>query len=149
MVAIANYEFIRVTYGDAISEHCLLRAAIKLYRVLRDVDAAGRIGVARFGLIIEGINSRQALSERMVKLVASGLIPLPGFTPEVSLQFHVAAAMLSEGQYDPATVLDRLGNLLSGMSAGTKRPIRFLALAPMSWATGSASDIDSAPGAAD
>ena len=81
--------------------------------------------------------------------MALGLVTRPGSTAEVTLQCQFGGAMRSEGQYEPATVLDRLGNLLSGMSAGTKRPIRFLALAPMSWATGSASDIDSAPGAAD
>jgi diguanylate cyclase (GGDEF)-like protein len=151
VVDIVNYELIRATYGEATAEQCLLRAAIKLYRALRDVDAAGRIGLARFGLIIEGINSRQSLSERMVKLVASGLIPLPGFKPEVTLQFHVAAVMLSEVPCDAATVLDKLGTLLSSMSGRTKRPLRFLEPAAVDAtprAADSAPGIDSAPGAA-
>jgi diguanylate cyclase (GGDEF)-like protein len=150
VVDIVNYEPIRQAYDDATAEQCLLRAAIKLYRVLRDVDSAGRIGASRFGLIIEGVSSRQAVSERMVKLVASGLIPLHGFKPEVTLQFHVAVVMLSEGPCDSATILDRLATLLSSMSARTKRPIRFLDLVPtaaMPRAAEPATDFDSAPGA--
>lgn len=126
LVDVVNYERIKLVYGDATAEQCLLRAVIKLHRVLRDVDPAGRVGNARFGLIIEGIASRQALSERMVKLIASGLIPLPGLTPEVTLQFHVAAVLLSEKIPDPAQVISELSGLLATMSSRTRRPIRFL-----------------------
>jgi len=126
LVDVVNYERIKLVYGDATAEQCLLRAVIKLHRVLRDVDPAGRVGNARFGLIIEGITSRQALSERMVKLIASGLIPLPGLTPEVTLQFHVAAVLLSEKIPDPTQVISELSGLLATMSSRTRRPIRFL-----------------------
>lgn len=126
LVDVVNYERIKLVYGDATAEQCLLRAVIKLHRVLRDVDPAGRVGNARFGLIIEGITSRQALSERMVKLIASGLIPLPGLTPEVTLQFHVAAVLLSEKIPDPRQVISELSGLLATMSSRTRRPIRFL-----------------------
>ena len=68
----------------------------------------------------------QALSERMVKLIASGLIPLPGLTPEVTLQFHVAAVLLSEKIPDPTQVISELSGLLATMSSRTRRPIRFL-----------------------
>lgn len=126
MVDIANYEHLRQAFDEATAEMCLLRAAIKLYRVIRDIDAAGRIGTARFGLVLEGVNSRQELSERMVKLIGSGLTPLAGFKPEVTLQFHVTAVILSERHCDPNTVLDELGELQASMSGRTKRPIRFL-----------------------
>lgn len=126
LVEVVNYERIKLVYGDATAEQCLLRAVVKLHRVLRDVDPAGRIGNARFGLIIEGITSRQALSERMVKLIASGLIPLPGLTPEVTLHFHVAAVLLSEKIPDATQVIAELATLLGTMSSRTRRPIRFL-----------------------
>ncbi|MBK9235910.1 MAG: diguanylate cyclase [Rhodoferax sp.] len=126
LVEVVNYERIKQVYGDATAEQCLLRAVVKLHRVLRDVDPAGRIGNARFGLIIEGITSRQALSERMVKLIASGLIPLPGLTPEVTLHFHVAAVLLSEKIPDATSVISELATLLGTMSSRTRRPIRFL-----------------------
>lgn len=126
LVNIVNFDRIKQFYGDAIAEKCLLRAVVKLHRILRDVDPAGRVGNAQFGLIIEGISSRQDLSERMVKLIASGLIPLPGLKPEVTLQFHVAAVLLTERIPDPASVLAELGKLLAGLSPRTRRPIRFL-----------------------
>ncbi len=126
LVEVVNYERIKQMYGDATAEQCLLRAVVKLHRVLRDVDPAGRIGNARFGLIIEGIATRHALSERMVKLIASGLIPLPGLTPEVTLHFHVAAVLLSEKIPDATQVIAELAALLETMSSRTRRPIRFL-----------------------
>lgn len=126
LVHIVNFDRIRQVYGDSIAEKCLLRAVVKLHRILRDVDPAGRVGPAQFGLIIEGITSRQDLSERMVKLIASGLIPLPGLKPEVTLQFHVAAVLLNERIPDPSTVLIELGQLLAGQSPRSRRPIRFL-----------------------
>lgn len=126
MVDIVNYEHLRQIFDEATAEKCLLRAAIKLYRVIRDIDSAGRIGAARFGLVIEGANSRRDLTERMVKLIGSGLIPLAGFKPDVTLQFHVAAVILSERLCKPDTLLDELGELQASMSSRTKRPIRFL-----------------------
>lgn len=126
LVNVVNHDRIKQMYGDTAAEQCLLRAVVKLHRILRDIDPAGRVGNAQFGLIIEGITSRQALSERMVKLIASGLIPIPGLQPEVTLQFQAAAVLLSERIPDPANVMEELAQLLSGMSPRTRRPIRFL-----------------------
>lgn len=126
LVSVVNYDQIKRAYGDTTAEQCLLRAVVKLHRVLRDVDPAGRVGNAQFGLIIEGVKSREDLSERMVKLISSGLIPIPGLKPEVMLNFHVAAVLLTERIAAPASVLAELGQLLSGVSPRTRRPIRFL-----------------------
>jgi len=130
MVEVVNYNYLRESYGDAIAEQCLLRAAVKLHRVLRDVDPAGRVDTARFGLVLDGVASRQELTERMVRLVASGLIPLPGLRPEVTLQFHISCALLTEVVADKRTVLQELQDVLHGMSPRTRRPIRFLEPAP-------------------
>ena len=126
LVSIINHEAIRKTFGDTTSENCLLRAVIKLHRILRDVDPAGRVGTARFALLIEGVATKEAVTERMVKLVASGLIPLPGLEPEVILQFHVACVMLHQNPIAPEYVLGALEKLLEGISPRTRRPIRFL-----------------------
>jgi len=125
MVEIVNYSYLKESYGDAIAEQCLLRAAVKLHRVLRDVDPAGRVDTAHFGLVLDGVASRQALTERMVRLVASGLIPLPGVRPEVTLQFHISCALLTEIVPDKRTILHELADLLHRMSPRTRRPIRF------------------------
>lgn len=126
VVDVVNFKYLRDSYGDAVAEQCLLRAAVKLHRVLRDVDPAGRLDSARFGLVLDGVQDRQALTERMVRLIASGLIPLPGLKPEVTLQFHVACVLLSEVIPDQRTILEELGNVLEGISPRTRRPIRFL-----------------------
>jgi len=51
----------------------------------------------------------------MVRLVASGLIPLPGLRPEVTLQFHISCALLTEVVADKRTVLQELQDVLHGM----------------------------------
>lgn len=126
LVDVVNFKYLRDSYGDAVAEQCLLRAAVKLHRVLRDVDPAGRVGTSRFGMVLDGTTSRQALTERMVRLIASGLIPLPGLKPEVTLQFHVACVLLTELIPDSQHILNELGEVLEGISPRTRRPIRFL-----------------------
>lgn len=126
LVDVINAKYLREHYGDAAAEQCLLRAAVKLHRVLRDVDPAGRLDSARFGLVLDGVSDRHVLTERMVRLIASGLIPLPGMQPEVTLQFHVACVLLHEIIPNRKTVLEELGNVLHGISPRSRRPIRFL-----------------------
>ncbi|MES2951491.1 MAG: 7TM-DISM domain-containing protein [Pseudomonadota bacterium] len=130
VVQVTNHEHIRQSYSDTTAEQCLLRAVVKIQRILRDVDPAGRVDTAQFALLMEGVNTRQALTERMVKLVGSGLIPLPGLVPEVTLHFQAACVLLHENPVPPERVLDDLRNLLAGLSSHTRRPIRFLEALP-------------------
>lgn len=130
LVRVVNHAQIRQTLGDTTAEQCLLRAVVKLQRILRDVDPAGRVGTAQFGLLMEGVYTRQALTERMVKLIASGLIPLPGLVPEITLHFQAACVLLHENPVPPERVLNDLRELLAGMSSHTRRPIRFLEAVP-------------------
>lgn len=130
MVQVTNHEHIRQAYSDTTAEQCLLRAVVKIQRILRDVDPAGRVGTAQFGLLMEGVTTRHALTERMVKLIGSGLIPLPGLVPEVTLNFQAACVLLHENPVPPEQVLNDLRGLLAYMSPNTRRPIRFLEAAP-------------------
>jgi two-component system, sensor histidine kinase LadS len=66
------------------------------------------------------------VTHRAARLIASGLMPLPGLKPEVTLHFHIAAVLLNERAVEPATVADDLDALLASMSPRTRRPIRFL-----------------------
>lgn len=125
-IDLVNYPRIKGHYGQTVAEQSLLRSVIKLRRVLRDVDTVGRIGEARFGLILEGVSSRAAVTDRAARLIAAGLMPLKGLKPEVTLQFHVAAVLLAERSLEGPEVVDALGALLGGMSSRTRRPIRFL-----------------------
>ncbi|MDT8989719.1 7TM diverse intracellular signaling domain-containing protein [Curvibacter sp. APW13] len=126
VIEVANYQHIQAQLGLTVAEQCLLRGVVKLHRVLRDVDPAGRLDIARFGVVLDGVGSRDAVNERMVSLIASGLIPLPGLHPEVTLHFHVAAVVLDEVHPDPRTVIDELCDLLDGIAPRSRRPIRFL-----------------------
>ncbi|CAM8669503.1 7TM-DISM receptor, extracellular domain, type 1 [Comamonadaceae bacterium] len=130
LVSVINHEHIRSKMGDPIAEQCLLRAVIKLHRVLRDVDPAARVGSARFAMLLEGVASRQAVTERLVKLVASGLIPLQGLQPEVTLQFQAACVLLHENPIAPDKALNELSEVLAGISPRTRRPVRFLEPVP-------------------
>lgn len=130
MVRVVNHNQIRQAFSDTTGEQCLLRAVVKIQRILRDVDPAGRVGTAQFALLMEGVATRQALTERMVKLIASGLIPLPGLVPEVTLHFQAACVLLHDNPVPAERVLDDLRGLLEGMAPNTRRPVRFLEALP-------------------
>jgi diguanylate cyclase (GGDEF)-like protein len=125
-IDLVNYPRIKDYYGTAVAEQSLLRCVIKLRRLLRDVDTVSRIGEARFGLILEGVTSRIAVTDRAARLIAAGLMPLQGLKPDVTLQFHIAAVLLEERISEAPELADALGELLATMSPRTRRPIRFL-----------------------
>jgi diguanylate cyclase (GGDEF)-like protein len=125
-IDLVNYPAIKAQFGTAVAEQSLLRSVIKLRRLLRDVDTVSRIGEARFGLILEGVASRTAVTDRAARLIAAGLMPLKGLKPEVTLQFHIAAVLLEDRMGEPEELVRWLDELLASMSPRTRRPIRFL-----------------------
>ena len=125
-IELVNYARIKEHYGSAVAEQSLLRSVIKLRRLVREVDTVSRVGEARFGLILEGIASRFVVTDRAARLIAAGLIPLPGLKPDVPLQFHSAAVLLNERTMEAPQLAAALDDLLDGMSPRTRRPIRFL-----------------------
>jgi GGDEF domain-containing protein len=126
VVSLVNHGQIVSKYGGTIGEQCELRAVVKLHRVLRDVDPASRIGMGRFALLLEGVQSRDVLNARMVKLIASGLTPLPGLYPEVPLHFHAACVLLQQQPIDALNAIDELTALLETIAPGSRRPIRYI-----------------------
>ncbi|MDB5749626.1 MAG: hypothetical protein JWP65_47, partial [Ramlibacter sp.] len=131
-IELVNHGPIRQTYGTAVAEQSLLRSVIKLRRLLRDVDTVSRMGEARFGVVLEGASLRSSVTERAARLIAAGLMPLPGLQPEVTLQFHIAALLLSERSLEADQVEAVLAEQLARMSPRTPRPIRFIAPAATS-----------------
>lgn len=125
-IDLVNYTRIKDYYGSAVAEQSLLRSVIKLRRLLRDVDTVSRIGEARFGVILEGVDSRTAVTDRAARLIAAGLMPLKGLKPDVTLQFHIGAVLLDERMMDSPELVESLSELLAGMSPRTRRPIRFI-----------------------
>ncbi|HEX2543511.1 MAG TPA: 7TM diverse intracellular signaling domain-containing protein [Ramlibacter sp.] len=125
-IDLVNHGRIREVFGAAVAEQSLLRSVIKLRRLLRDVDTVSRVGETRFGVILEGASSRSSVTERATRLIAAGLMPLPGLKPDVTLQFHVAALLLSERPLEAEEVQAVLDAQLTRMSPRTRRPIRFI-----------------------
>jgi diguanylate cyclase (GGDEF)-like protein len=125
-IDLVNHARIKDYYGSAVAEQSLLRSVIKLRRLLRDVDTVSRIGEARFGVILEGVDSRIAVTDRAARLIAAGLMPLKGLKPDVTLQFHIGALLLDERLLGAPELVDALAGLLAGMSPRTRRPIRFI-----------------------
>lgn len=125
-IDLANHGRIKTHFGQAVAEQSLLRSVIKLRKLVRDVDTVARIGEARFALIMEGVRSRAVISDRAARLIAQGLMPVPGVKPEITLQFHVAAVLLCEHAVEAAELAQSLDALLASMSSRTRRPLRFL-----------------------
>jgi diguanylate cyclase (GGDEF)-like protein len=125
-IDLVNHQRIKDHHGPAVAEQSLLRSVIKLRRLLRDMDTVSRIGEARFGIIMEGVSSRAVVTDRAARLIASGLMPLKGLKPDVTLQFHSAALLLSERMMPAQDLTEALVVLLASMSSRTRRPIRFL-----------------------
>jgi diguanylate cyclase (GGDEF)-like protein len=129
-IDLINHGPIRDHFGSAVAEQSLLRSVIKLRRLLRDVDTVARVGEARFGVILEGANARSSVTERASRLIAAGLMPLPGLKPDVTLQFHVAALLLDERPMEADAIQEALASRLAQMSPRTRRPIRFVEAEP-------------------
>lgn len=126
LLDLVNYSQIFKSHGAPVAEQSMLRAVIKLRRVLRDVDTACRVSESRFGLILEGIHTREAVTQTAARLIAMGLMPLKGLQPEVTLQFHVAAVVLREHIDDSDHLVEQISGVLNRMSRRTRRPIRFV-----------------------
>jgi diguanylate cyclase (GGDEF)-like protein len=126
-IDLVNYSRIKEYYGSAVAEQSLLRTVIKLRRLLRDVDTVSRVGESRFAVILEGVSSRTAVTDRAARLIAAGLMPLAGLKPEVTLQFHIAAILMDERPMEAQELGEALDSLLASMSPRTRRPIRFVA----------------------
>ena len=141
-IQLVNHARIREMFGASVAEQSLLRSVIKLRRLLRDVDTVSRVDEARFAVILEGASTRPSVTERAARLIAAGLMPLPGLKPDVTLQFHVAALLLSERLLEAEEVEQALAGQLARMSPRTRRPIRFIvAEAPQDGDTGMESSL--------
>lgn len=126
LIRLVNYHRIQRVHGDQVAEQSILRAVIKMRRVLGDADTAARVGPDEFAVILEGTRSREPVMEMCSRLIALGLMPLKGLQPEVTLQFHASAALLREYITEPEGLMRELRQQMKEMSSRTRRPIRFL-----------------------
>ena len=126
LMDLANFADIRSRYGDGIAEQSLLKSVVKLQKAAQESDPIARVGTALFAFIVESPQSRSAVQERMVQLIASGLRSPWGTQLEIPLRFHVGCLMLDEKVLAPSEVIRQLKELLTAMSPRTRRPFRFL-----------------------
>ena len=141
-IKLVNYDYIKKTWGVAVAEQSLLRSVIKLRRIVRDVDTVGRVDEALFGLILEGVSKRPAVTGLAARLIAAGLMPLKGLKPEVILQFHSAAVLLDERLDSAVDINHSLIDTLQNMGVRTRRPIRFLEHGLMQSSMGAQSEFE-------
>ena len=125
-VELSNLDAIKGALGGEAAEESLLRAVIKLRALLRDIDTAGRIGEARFGIVLEGVGSRDKASDFASRLVAAGLMQDPDAPPGSVLRFHTVIALLTEFAPPADQLLRDMAVMLGTMGPRTKRPIRFV-----------------------
>ena len=123
MIEVSNLDAITRAHGAEAGEESLLRAVIKIRGIARDVDMAGRLAPARFGLLIEGARTQDAVSLFGTRLIAAGLMTAKG---EPELVFHIVAVLLPEYSPAPEELLRNMAAMLSSMSPRTRRPLRFL-----------------------
>lgn len=142
VIELTNHGWIQKTRGAEAAEEALLRAVIKLRRLVRDVDTTARLGENRFGLILEGVAMRKPMTSVASRLVAAGLMEEPGRPGDVVLHFHIAALVLNEHDAPAEELLAALDGTLARMSPRTQRAFRFVEPA------GTAED-GSAPGVAE
>jgi two-component system, sensor histidine kinase LadS len=125
LISLVNYDAITQAWGTPVAEQSVLRAVIKLRRVMKDAETIARVCTSHFGLILDGVNQRRRVTELGARLIAQGLMPLPGLVPEVTLQFHIASVLLRDLANQQPELKSELLGLLKTMSPRTRRPIRF------------------------
>jgi two-component system, sensor histidine kinase LadS len=125
-VRLANHARIREVHGSAVAEQSMIRAAIKVQRLMPDADCVGRVGESTVGLIMETVTEREPLMQRSSRLIASGLMPLKGLKPEVTLNFHIVINLFSDNPLDAANLEMHMDRTLGSLSPRTRRPIRFV-----------------------
>lgn len=141
-VRLANLPRIEELYGASVAEHTLIRAALKLNRLLEDADAIGRVDHETFGVILESVQSREAVQELGSRIVAHGLMPPPrrraatSDAAPVTMTFHVVGSLLSECPPDAGDIHQALTGQLDQMARGTRRPVRLLGMAATQPPTG-------------
>ena len=115
-----NHDHIRQTFGDTTAEQCLLRAVVKVQRILRDVDQPGGWARRPIRAADGGVKTRESLTERMVQLIGSGLIRCRAWCPKSPCTSKAACVLLHERfQCHPTSCSANCTRSLADMSPHT------------------------------
>jgi diguanylate cyclase (GGDEF)-like protein len=123
-VRLSNHDAIVAQHGKETGDRALVLAASRLRRCIADVDMAARVGEQHFALLLEGPTTDVTAQDCATRVVASGLRESEVLPPGVTLRFHVAVAMLPEGQRDAAACLHWLQDVVDQMAQDQRKSIR-------------------------
>ncbi len=126
LMKIGNFHRLRAAMGAPAADQLLLRATVRMRRVIANSDNLARLGEAEFGALLESETERAAVQEVCARLVAVGLMPLKGLPKGISLNFQCVVLMLSESKHASIELLHTMRVELGKVSSRTRRPIRFL-----------------------
>lgn len=123
-VRLSNHDAIVAQHGKESGDRALVLAASRLRRCIADVDMAARVGEQHFALLLEGPTTDVTAQDCATRVVASGLRESEALPAGTTLRFHVAVAMLPEGQRDAAACVQWLQGVVNDMAQDQRKSIR-------------------------
>ena len=87
---------IRGRLGHAAGDTVLQRAASRLLAVVRDTDTVARLAGGEFGVLLPGVNTRQAAADVALRLIEALRQPLPAGGQDVAVGVSVGIALFPE-----------------------------------------------------
>ncbi|MBX3588930.1 MAG: GGDEF domain-containing protein [Ramlibacter sp.] len=124
VVRLANLDSMVLEHGRETGDRALVLATSLLRHVVTDVDLVARVGEQQFALLLDGPTTDLAVQACATRVVASGLRESEALPGGVTLRFHVAAAILPDGQRDAASSLKWLQEVVAEMARDTRKSIR-------------------------
>ena len=123
-VRLSNHDAIVAQHGKETGDRALVLAASRLRRCIADVDMAARVGEQHFALLLEGPTNDMTAQDCATRVVASGLRGTDALPPGTTLRFHVAVAMLPDGQRNAAASLQWLLGVAHDLAQDQRKSIR-------------------------
>jgi diguanylate cyclase (GGDEF)-like protein len=123
-VRLSNHDAIAAQHGKEAADRALVLAASRLRRCIADVDLAARVGEQHFALLLEGPTNDVTAQDCATRVVANGLRESEALPAGVTLRFHVAVAMLPDGQREAAATLQWLLAVVNDMAQDQRKSIR-------------------------
>ena len=124
VVRIANIEGLREDYGRDATEKAVVVTASHLMRAITVIDLAARVGDHEFALLLEAPVTPEVALSRAQQVVAGGLRQVDALPIGATLRFHVAVAMLPQGELDAGKTLQWALDALAQMPSDTRKLIR-------------------------
>lgn len=123
LIDLMNLPEVRQKFGRRAGQELPLRMADRLLGTMRAVDTVGRLGDARFVMLMDGPIDADAAAQQAQQVLARCLRPIhgrpDGWTPRV----RMALGVLPRDGQQPEQVLDKLGVLLDTVPAGDTRAV--------------------------